>query len=98
MSRRAKRCTVALADVVLLGAGAAVTETWKTPRTIGAAAPTAMELEYVPQDLRATRIVAGAAPGVVTVSATRTGCTVTPAVAADTGTIRVKGAVAPNER
>ncbi len=99
MSLSGKHCRIAYADATLLGAGAAITTTWKDPDTIDAAAPTVMELEYVPKDRQATRITAGAAPGVVTVSAvTKLGCTVTPAVVADTGVIRVRGAIGPEER
>lgn len=98
MARRSKRCTVALADVVLLGGGAAITSTWKDPDTISAAAPTVMELEYVPKSLKATRTTAGAGPGHLTITATKTGCTVTSSIAGDNGTIRIFGAVDENER
>lgn len=98
MARTAKRCTVAYADITFDGTGAAVAASWVTPRTVDAAAPTAMELERAPKDISYRRTVRGAAAAEPTITATAVQVTATPGNGTDTGTIRVKGAVQPNER
>ncbi len=88
-----RRCRRGLVDITFTGDGLAVAGTWKDTGTIGAAAPTQIELERAPLRVYHYRKTAGAGPSEYTIVATATGVTVTPVGAADTGVIRIEGVV-----
>lgn len=84
---------VAWADIVLVGG--AGSGPWKKFDQVLKAAPESVVLDNAPQEIRANRIVAGAGPGELTVTASATTVTIASANGADTGTIRVWGEARP---
>lgn len=83
---RKAMCTVTL----VAGAG---TGTWTDPDTTLGTGAVTVELEYAPDVVWSNRTTAGAAPGVLTITATATGCTIASSQGADVGVIRVFAAV-----